>query len=76
MAEQARRRFEDGLGVDEAIDSIELGRFAELPESGRLAQNVLNVYQQLDPSIPRPDRLTVLTKIAALEGFPGALSTP
>ena len=69
---QARRRFEDGLGVDEAIASIELGRFADLPESGRLAQNVLNVYQQLDPTIPRPDRMTVLTKIAALEGFDAA----
>ena len=66
---QARRRYEDGLGVDEAVASIELGRFADLPEHGRLAQNVLNVYQQLDPTVPRPDRLTVLTKIAALEGF-------
>jgi cyclase len=66
---QATRRFEDGLDVDAAIASIDLGRFADLPEHGRLAQNVLNVYQQLDPSLPRPDRLTVLTKIAALEGF-------
>jgi cyclase len=66
---QATQRFEDGLDVDDAIASIELGKFADLPEHGRLAQNVLNVYQQLDPTIPRPDRLTVLTKIAALEGF-------
>ncbi|MEJ2859706.1 MBL fold metallo-hydrolase [Actinomycetospora flava] len=66
---QARQRYEDGLDVDAAIESIELGKFAGLPEHGRLAQNVLNVYQQLDPTIPRPDRLTVLTKIAALEGF-------
>jgi cyclase len=66
---QARQRFSDGLDVDEAIASIDLGRFADLPEHGRLAQNVLNVYQQLDPAIPRPDRLTVLTKIAALERF-------
>lgn len=72
---QARRRFADGLDVDEAIASIELGRFADLPEHGRLAQNVLNVYQQLDPTIPRPDRLTVLTKIAALEGFRPVTST-
>jgi cyclase len=69
VEDQARRRFEDGLDVDAAIASIELGKFAGLPEHGRLAQNVLNVYQQLDPSLPRPDRLTVLTKIAALEGF-------
>jgi cyclase len=73
VSDQARQRFEDGLDVDAAIASIELGRFADLPEHGRLAQNVLNVYQQLDPSLPRPDRLTVLTKIAALEGFDPSL---
>lgn len=66
---EARKRFEDGLSVDEAIDSIDLGRWADLPEHGRLAQNVLNVYQQLDPAMPRPERLTVLGRIAALEGF-------
>ncbi|MFC4948935.1 MBL fold metallo-hydrolase [Pseudonocardia sp. GCM10023141] len=66
---EARKRFEDGVGVDDAIASIDLGKWAEMPEHGRLAQNVLNVYQQLDPSLPRPDRLTVLTRIAALEGF-------
>ena len=45
--------------------------FTELatPEHGRLAQNVLNVYQQLDPGLPRPERLTVLERIAKLEGF-------
>ncbi|SFO04005.1 Glyoxylase, beta-lactamase superfamily II [Pseudonocardia ammonioxydans] len=69
---EARKRYDDGLDVDEAIATIELGRFADLPESGRLAQNVLNVYQQLDPGVARPDRLNVLTRIAALEGFPRA----
>ncbi|WP_181782329.1 MBL fold metallo-hydrolase [Pseudonocardia pini] len=66
---EARKRYEDGLGVDEAIASIDLGAYRDLPEHGRLAQNVLNVYQQLDPSMDRPDRLTVLSRIAALEGF-------
>ena len=67
---EARKRYEDGLGVDEAVATIDLGRFADLPEAGRLAQNVLNTFQHLDPTVPRPERLTVLTKIAALEGFP------
>lgn len=70
---EARKRYEDGLGVDDAITTIDLGKFADLPESGRLAQNVLNVYQQLDSTVARPDRLNVLTKIAALEGFPNAM---
>jgi cyclase len=66
---EARKRFADGLDVDEAISSIDLGDYAKVPEHGRLAQNVLNVYQQLDPSLPRPDRMLVLQRIAALEGF-------
>jgi hypothetical protein len=33
---------------------------------------VLNVYQQLDPDLPRPERLTVLERIAKLEGFGAA----
>ncbi len=66
---EARKRFEDGLSVDDAISSIDLGPYAELPEHGRLAQNVMNVYQQLDPGMDRPNRLTVLSRIAALEGF-------
>jgi len=66
---EAQKRFQDGLSVDDAIATIELGRWAELPEHGRLAQNVLNVYQQLDPALPRPERLTVLERIAKLEGF-------
>lgn len=72
---EARKRFEDGLDVDDAIASIDLGRYAEVPEFGRLAQNVLNVYQQLDPTMERPERLTVLSKIAALEGFTGTPRT-
>ena len=67
---EARTRFEDGLPVERAIDTIDLGKYADLPEHGRLAQNVLNVYQQLDPSMDRPERMTVLSRIAALEGFP------
>lgn len=69
---QARRRFEDGLDVDAAIASIDLGDYGSLPEYGRLAQNVINVYQELDPGMARPDRLTVLGRIAALEGFGAA----
>ena len=68
---EARKRFDDGLDVDAAIASIDLGDYAKVPEYGRLAQNVLNVYQQLDPSMPRPERMTVLERIAALEGFTG-----
>lgn len=73
---QARKRFEDGLDVDDAIASIDLGEYGSLPEYGRLAQNVINVYQELDPAMARPDRLTVLGRIAALEGFGAASAGP
>ena len=43
-----------------------LGRYAE---RGFFAQNVTNLYEQLDPDRERTSRLTVLTKIAKLEGF-------
>jgi cyclase len=66
---EARKRFADGLDLDDAIASIDLGRYGELAEHGRLAQNVTNVYEQLDPDRDRAPRLTVLTKIAKLEGF-------
>ncbi|WP_240157202.1 MBL fold metallo-hydrolase [Pseudonocardia broussonetiae] len=75
VEEEARKRFEQGLSVDDAIATIDLGAWAQVPEHGRLAQNVLNVYQQLDPSLPRPDRLTVLERIAALEGFAAPATT-
>jgi cyclase len=66
---EARKRFEDGLDVDAAIASIDLGSYAQVPEYGRIAQNVINVYQQLDPSMSRPDQLSVMERIAAIEGF-------
>lgn len=69
---EATKRYEDGLEVADAVASIDLGPYAGLPEHGRLAQNVLNVYQELDPAVPRPSRYDVLGRIAALEGFTGA----
>ena len=69
IQDEATKRYEGGLGVEQAVASIDLGRYAALPEHGRLAQNVLNVYQELDPTVPRPSRYDVLGRIAALEGF-------
>lgn len=66
---EARKRFSDGLTVDEAIASIDLGHWAGLGESSRIAQNVVNVYEQLDPERERIGKLGALTWIAALEGF-------
>lgn len=68
---EARTRFEDGVGVDDAITSVykSLGSFADIPDAGRVAQTVIGVYQSLDPSLNPPDRLSVLARIATLDGF-------
>ncbi|SFP35689.1 MULTISPECIES: MBL fold metallo-hydrolase [Actinomadura] len=69
VQDEATKRYEDGLDVEQAVASIDLGPYARLPEHGRLAQNVLSVYQELDPSVPRPSRYHVFERIAMLEGF-------
>jgi glyoxylase-like metal-dependent hydrolase (beta-lactamase superfamily II) len=66
---EATRRYEDGLDVDAAIASIDLGEYADLPDNGRLAQNVVAVYQALDPEMAQRSRLDIFGKIAELEGF-------
>lgn len=64
---EATKRFEEGLTVEEAVTSLDLGRFAAMSEQGRIAANVLNVYEELDPSRPRADRLEQFGRIAAFE---------
>jgi cyclase len=64
---EATKRFEAGLSVEEAVASIDLGRFAAMSEQGRIAANVLNVYEELDPGRPRADRLEQFGRIAAFE---------
>ncbi|MET9327236.1 MBL fold metallo-hydrolase [Tsukamurella sp. NPDC003166] len=69
IIDEATKRYHDGMTVDEAIGSIDLGRFSSLPEHGRLAQNVIRVYEALDPGFTGPDRTVVFAKIGELEGF-------
>jgi glyoxylase-like metal-dependent hydrolase (beta-lactamase superfamily II) len=69
IAEEARSRFERGMSPEEAVRDIDLGRFAELDERGRIAQNVLAVYYELDPTLERVDTVEVFRRIATLEGF-------
>ncbi len=66
---EAKARFEAGMSADEAIMDIALGGYGEIPEHGRIAQNVLNIYYELDPSMERQDVLSVFSKIGELEGF-------
>ena len=66
---EATTRHEAGMSPEEAMRDISLGRFQELDERGRIAQNVLSVYYELDPTLERVDTLEVFRRIADLEGF-------
>lgn len=69
VQDEAQARYQKGMSAEDAMRDISLGRFANLNEHGRLAQNVLAVYYELDPSMARVDTLDVFRHIAELEGF-------
>lgn len=66
---EATERHARGMTPQEAMRDISLGRFKDLDERGRLAQNVLAVYYELDPALERVDTLEVFRRIADLEGW-------
>lgn len=66
LLDEVRPRQAAGLSVDETIADIDLGQWAELGESERLAVNVDTAYAELDPDHVRADVLTNFTRMAAL----------
>ena len=69
VEKEAADRHARGMSAEDAMRDISLGRFAELDERGRLAQNVLAVYYELDPQLERVDTREVFRRIADLEGW-------
>jgi cyclase len=69
VQDEARACREKGMTPEEAMREINLGRFAELDEHARIAQNVLAVYFELDPTPARVDTIEVFGRMAELEGF-------
>lgn len=69
--EQARKLFAQGVPAQEAARRINLDRFADWNEGGRIAQNVLAVYYELDPTLERPTREQIFEQIALLEAREG-----
>ena len=67
VVDEATKRFEDGLDVDAAIESMTQGKYAGLPEHGRIVQNVLCVYRTLDPQVTMSAD-EVFERMAAIEG--------
>lgn len=71
VIDEATKRFEDGLSLDAAIQSLAQGKYADMPEHGRIVQNVVSVYQTLNPAVTL-DRAEVFARMAALEGTSAA----
>ena len=66
LAEEVRPRQAAGMSVDQTIADIDLGEWADLGESERLAVNVDTLYAELDPSHRRADAVTAFARMAAL----------
>lgn len=66
VLEEVRPRHAAGMSVDQAIADIDLGEWADLGESERLAVNVDTAYAELDPTHERADVITTFTRMAGL----------
>ncbi len=68
LLDEVRPRHAAGMSVDETIADIDLGAWADLGESERLAVNVDTAFAELDPNHRRADALTNFGRMAALAG--------
>ena len=66
LLDEVRPRHADGMSVEETIADIDLGPWADLGESERLAVNVDAAFAELDPSHRRADVMTNFRRMAAL----------
>ncbi len=64
--DEARRRHDEGMTVEEAVHDIALGEFAGWIDRERLAVNVDSVYRELDPDQPPTDVVTLFGMMAEL----------
>lgn len=69
VLQEATEQFTAGVPPLEAARRIPLGEFASWRGHGRIVQNVLSVYYDLDPMLVRLDTATVLAHIAELHGY-------
>jgi cyclase len=66
LLDEVGARQATGMTVPETIADIDLGAWADLSESERLAVNVDTAYAELDPQHRRADALTNFSRMAAL----------
>ncbi|MFN0092098.1 MAG: MBL fold metallo-hydrolase [Acidimicrobiales bacterium] len=63
---EASARHASGMALEDAVFDIDLGEFAELGDSERLAINVAAAYKELDPSWAVPARMELFGLMARL----------
>lgn len=68
LMDEVRPRQAAGLTVDQTIADIDLGEWADVRESERIAVNVDTAYAELDPGHRRADVVTAFGRMASLAG--------
>jgi glyoxylase-like metal-dependent hydrolase (beta-lactamase superfamily II) len=66
---EATKHFEAGDELDTAIQALAHGIYADVPDSSRVAQNVVSVYRSLSSRPVELTRMEIFERMAALEGF-------
>ena len=64
IRDEARARFDAGMGPREAADDIDLGDFADWGAPERVVQNVEAVYGELDPGRPAASKIEIFGGMA------------
>ncbi|MBA2609734.1 MAG: MBL fold metallo-hydrolase, partial [Actinobacteria bacterium] len=67
LRDEVTQRFDAGMTYIDAARDIDLGRFADLGESGRIVVNAHNIYRDLDPSRATADVMTLFSQMAEYE---------
>lgn len=69
VQQQARLRFDAGMGVMEAAQDIALHHYADWSDPERIVVNVDSLYREFDHERQRSDILTLFSQMAELAGF-------
>ena len=64
VRQEARERFDAGMGEVEAANDIDLSDFADWGEAERIVPNVIAAYRAFDPSRAAPTREQLITAMA------------
>ncbi len=70
--DQARSRYDAGLNAFDAAKDIELSEYSAWSDPERIAVNVDSLYREFSGREARTELLELMSRMAALAGFPGS----